>query len=284
MNLLKPPKRIIKYFFGERPAHYWRSFWDRKEMKRALGKKITQKQMQFPSKIAILFLGTDKYIKFFPKYYESVKKLFLPNTPKDFFVFTDQLKYPYFSGKTDLFIIPRKHERWPLITLKSYETISKIETKLKEYPYIIFIDADMYVNDYVGEKEFFSHDKPLFSVQHPEFVKAPGAFEFRSESTAGVKEGDDLSTYWQSCFWGGKTKEVLELTKELTKRVNKDLKKNIIARWNDESHLNKYYSERKKDIYSYNPSYSYPMRKPILKPFRKKIVHMTGQDPNKIRN
>jgi len=283
MNILKPLKKTIKYFLGERPAHHWRTFWDRKEMKKVLGKKINKKQLQFPKKIAILFLGTDKYIKFFPRYYESVKRLFLPKTKKKFFVFTDQTDYPFLKDKKDIIIIKRKHEKWPLITLKSYETVSKARVKLKKYPYIIFLDADMYVNEYIGEREFFSHDKPLFSVQHPDFVKKQGAFEYRPESTAAENKRDDLSTYWQSCFWGGRTKEVLELVKELAKRVNKDLEKNIIARWNDESHLNKYCIERKKDIYTYNPSYAYPMRKPIPKHFKKKIVHMTGQDPNKIR-
>ena len=84
-------------------------------------------------------------------------------------------------------------------------------------------------------------------------------------------------------FWGGKTKEVLKLSKELEKRTNIDLKKGIIPVWHDESYLNKYFIEHKKDVYTYNPSYAYPQKRPILKPFKKKIVHMTGQDPNKLR-
>ena len=40
-------------------------------------------------KVAITFIGTNKYLDFFPKYYESVEKYFLPNAEKTFLVFTD---------------------------------------------------------------------------------------------------------------------------------------------------------------------------------------------------
>ena len=40
-------------------------------------------------KIAINFIGTGNYLKFFPKYYETLMKYFVPECQKDFFVFTD---------------------------------------------------------------------------------------------------------------------------------------------------------------------------------------------------
>ena len=40
-------------------------------------------------KVAIIFIGTRKYINFLPKFYENVEKYFLPNSQKTFLVFTD---------------------------------------------------------------------------------------------------------------------------------------------------------------------------------------------------
>ena len=40
-------------------------------------------------KVAITFIGTNKYLDFLPRYYENIKEYFLPNTEKVFLVFTD---------------------------------------------------------------------------------------------------------------------------------------------------------------------------------------------------
>ena len=40
-------------------------------------------------KIAINFIGTGNYLKFFPRYYETLMEYFVPECQKDFFVFTD---------------------------------------------------------------------------------------------------------------------------------------------------------------------------------------------------
>ena len=40
-------------------------------------------------KVAITFIGTNKYLDFLPKYYENIEKYFLPNSEKTIFAFTD---------------------------------------------------------------------------------------------------------------------------------------------------------------------------------------------------
>lgn len=283
MNILKFPKKIIKYFLGEKPSHYWRYFIDRKEIKRALREKIGNKQLQFPSKIAILFIGTDKYIKFLPKYYLTIKKYFLPKTPKEFFVFTDKIDYPFLKNKKDIKIIKIEHLKWPYIVLRTYEVINSINKKLRGYSHVIFLDADMYLQSKISEKEFFSHNKPLFTVQHPNFLNHMGTFEKNPKSRAYVGENEDKSIYRHSVLFGGETKSFLKFSKELDKRIKEDLKEEIIAQWHDESHLNKYVIENKDLFHTYNLSYAYPEKRPIPKPFKKKMIHMSGQDPNKLR-
>ena len=265
-------KNLLKSYLGEKILEDLKYFANRKVMKKILKENPNKKQMQFPSKIAIIFLGISNYIKFFQRYYMTIKKKFLTKTIKDFFVFTDQIHNPYLEKK-DIIIIPVKHEVWPFSTLFKFRYINKISKKLNPYSHIIFIDADMYINCFISEKEFFFHNKPLFGVRHPNFLRKKGSFEYNPNSLASVSQDDDLSIYIQGCFWGGKTSSVLKLIKILNKRTDKDLKKNIIAVFHDESHLNKYFIENKKLFQVYNPSYAYSKSRHIPKPFKRKIIH-----------
>lgn len=269
--------KIITDVFGPKIAYYCKYPIDRGAMIRELKKGVEQeagrKQMQKVSKIAILFIGTNRYIEFFPDFYETVKKYFLTKTPKDFFVFTDMVDYDFLKNKKDVVIIKVEHQKWPFSTLLRFKMINKVSKKLKKYSHIIYIDADMYANSLVTEVEFFSHDKPLFGVRHDSYINKVGEFEFDEKSTAAVTNKDNLSHYCVGAFWGGKTKEILEMIKELEKRINIDLKKGIIAKWHDESQMNKYFIEKDSQVRILDPSYSYPELKPIPKPFKKRFVH-----------
>jgi len=39
--------------------------------------------------VAITFWGTQKYLNFFPNWYDSIEENFLPNIDKKYFLFTD---------------------------------------------------------------------------------------------------------------------------------------------------------------------------------------------------
>ena len=40
-------------------------------------------------KVAVIFIGTNRYLDFLPKYYEGIEKYFLPNSEKTILAFTD---------------------------------------------------------------------------------------------------------------------------------------------------------------------------------------------------
>ena len=40
-------------------------------------------------KVAISFIGTNKYLNFLPQYYENIEKYFLPKCDKTILAFTD---------------------------------------------------------------------------------------------------------------------------------------------------------------------------------------------------
>lgn len=229
-------------------------------------------------KVAIIFIGTGKYINFLPKFYENVEKYFLPNSQKTFLVFTD--------GKLEESpenIIPyyQKHLEWPYITLTRFEIINRARDEISKNDLLVFLDADTLVVDEVLEEDFIS-DKPLFGVWHPchnmgmpPHNKLPGSFETNPLSLAYVNvEEEKPSVYYQGCLWGGKVPKVLDMIDELQDRVDKDLKKNVIAVWHDESHINKYFIEHQDEVSTLNPEYAYPEVFADQCNFEPKIVHL----------
>ena len=229
-------------------------------------------------KVAIAFIGTGKYLNFLPKYYEHIEKYFLPNSEKTFIVFTDGE-----LSDTPENIIPyyQEHLEWPFITLKRFQILNKARDEISKNDWLVFIDADALVVDEVLEEDFFS-DKPLFGVWHPchnlgmpPHNKLPGAFETNKLSLSFVDTEKELPVvYYQGCLWGGKVPEVLKMIDDLEDRVNKDLEKNIIAVWHDESHINKYFIEQKEQVNVLGPEYAYPEVFAEHCNFEPKIVHL----------
>ena len=227
-------------------------------------------------KVAITFIGTNRYLDFLPKYYESIKENFLPNTEKVFLVFTDgDGDFP-----DDVKVFKQEHLDWPYITLKRFEIIKKARKEIEDCDWLVFLDADTLVVDNIVEEEFFS-DKPYFGVHHPchalgmpPHTEYPGAFETDTNSRAGVTEEDDTSMYYQGCLWGGRVPEVLDMIEELDSRVEEDLSNDVIAVWHDESQLNKFYSEVKEDVHLLGPEYAYPEVFKDYCNFEPKIVHL----------
>jgi hypothetical protein len=229
-------------------------------------------------KVAICFIGTGKYLNFLPKYYENIQEYFLPGVEKTFLVFTDgEGDFP-----EDIKIYQQEHLDWPYITLKRFEIIQKAKEEIEKNDWFVFIDADALVIDTIHTEEFFDETKPFFGVHHPcHFLQMPphneypGAFETNPLSLSHITKTDDLSIYYQGCLWGGKVPDVLGLIDELSNRVNQDLKNNVIAVWHDESHLNKFFIERKESVRTLGPEFAYPEVFSEYCNFSKKIVHLS---------
>ena len=228
-------------------------------------------------KVAITFIGTNKYLDFLPRYYENIKEYFLPNTEKIFLVFTDgDGDFP-----DDVKVFKQEHLEWPYITLERFRIINKAREEIKECDYLVFIDADALVVDTITEEEFFT-DKPLYGVHHPcHFLgmnphdKLPGAFETNESSLAALDlEKYQPQVYYQGCFWGGKVPEVCAMIDELEDRTNDDLKRKIVAVWHDESHINRFFIENQDKVHTFGPEFAYPEVFKEHCTFKPRIVHL----------
>ena len=229
-------------------------------------------------KVAITFIGTNKYLDFLPKYYENIEKYFLPNSEKTIFAFTDG---DLNDTPDNLKVYHQEHLEWPYITLKRFEIINKAREEIDKHDWLVFIDADALPVVEITEEEFFT-DKPLFGVHHPchflgmePHTQAPGAYDQNPDSEAYVDTSKGLpEVYYQGCFWGGKVPNVCAMIDELEARVNRDLEKDVVALWHDESQINKYFLERLDMVHTYGPEYAFPEVFKDYCQFSPKIVHL----------
>ena len=221
--------------------------------------------------VAIIFIGTNKYLNFFPKYYETCEELLFPGVKKQYYVFTDGgIVGDEIPDHITAIKIP--HKEWPSITLERFHTILLAEELIQEHDWLLFLDADMRVDAVVNSEEVLNDEKDFIAVHHPcHYNTGTGDFERRPESEACIT-GNPLQ-YYQGCLWGGKMEAVIPMMKLLKERVDKDYSNDIIAVWHDESHLNRFFIENQDRVHAIPPDYAYPECFPQY-PYQRKIVHL----------
>lgn len=195
------------------------------------------------AKVAILYIATGRYIVFWEHFYRSAEKFLLPKSDKNYFVFTDS---PHILGEehSNVTRIEQKKLGWPYDTLMRFDIFLSIRETLEKFDYIYFFNGNSELLSEVNETEFlpcednynlvFTHQPHMFHLPKRRFT-----YDRNPESCAYIPQGDG-KYYFTGALNGGKAKYYLEMCEKLSQNTHTDLEKNIIARWHDESHLNRY--------------------------------------------
>lgn len=206
-------------------------------------------------KIGMLYICTGAYDVFFPTFYSSREKLFMPDSEKYYFVFTDSEK-DYFSHD-NITKIYQKNLGWPDNTLKRFHMFDSITDTLKNYDYLFFFNANIQFMMPIHEDILPS--KGLIVVKHPGYYLADPkefTYERNPKSLACINDGEG-EIYVFGAANGGKSEDYIKMYQELKRRVDEDEKNGIIAIYHDESHLNRYIIGRD-DVTVWGPDYAYP--------------------------
>ena len=229
------------------------------------------------NKLGILYLATGPYIKFWPVFYTSMENHFCKNSDHFYFVFTDDKTNKIFEGCNNIHFIEIFNMPWPLVTLLRFHFFNMIKDELAKMDYLIFSNANIECCKDVNEAELFENTD-LFFTQHPGYYqKKPKYFVLeRSKYSTAYVPYREKTKYVIGAFFGGKSKAFLSMSNELKKNIEEDLKRNIIAKWHDESHLNRYYANHQNNrlvspAYCYPSSFEIPME-PILRSVDKRTV------------
>lgn len=129
------------------------------------------------------------------------------------------------------------------IKMSKFKWIYERREVLKDFDLLYVIDADCIIVGDISQQDIIpENESSLSCVTHPWQCdwKNKWLLESNPDSEAYL---DDIKTYVQSSFFGGYSKLVLEVCKELGSWAEKDQSKNIIPKWYDESYLNKYISK-----------------------------------------
>ena len=215
-------------------------------------------------KIAIITIATGKYFKLLEPLFTSIKKFMFVNHEVTPIAFSD--------GKLDGYnIVYTPFLPVPLNALFKFRYINSID--LSGYDMIFLIDGDCLVVAPIEDDIFPNNNDQIVVVQHPWEKLNAASYEKNPLSTAFVDNKE--TQYYQSCFLGAYRDTFLKMSKEIESNIEIDLKNRIIAKWYDESHVNRYAVHHPhKQIHS---GYAYPdiyiSESPSWFVFEKKIIH-----------
>ncbi len=204
-------------------------------------------------KICILTIATNKYLQFVEKLYEDISEKFCPGAEINCLLFTDH-EIEECGDNVRVHYID--HEPWPMPTLKRYNYFVKEKDFILEHDYCFYFDADMRIDGVVEAEEVCGD---LVATRHGyQSLSDPASqtFDRNPKSLAYVPFDQKTVTYYAGGFNGGKTEVFMDMSETIADRVNKDLKKNVVALWHDESHMNRYLIDNPPTL-DLDPTYCY---------------------------
>lgn len=204
-------------------------------------------------KICILTIATNKYLQFVEKLYEDISEKFCPGAEISCLLFTD---HEIEESGDNVRVHYIDHEPWPMPTLKRYNYFVKEKDFILEHDYCFYFDADMRIDEVVEMDEVC---RDLVATRHGyQSLMDPSSqsFDRNPKSLACVPLDEKTVTYYAGGFNGGKTEVFMEMAETIAERVNKDLEKNVVALWHDESHMNRYLIDTPPTL-DLDPTYCY---------------------------
>jgi len=213
-------------------------------------------------KIGLLIICTNKYTRFLDPLLRSADQYFLKNQDVTYFVFTNQEVEIATNRKVVGTYV--EHKEWPWMTLGRYKIFSEASEELSKMDHLYYCDADMLFVGEVGDEILSDR----VATQHPGLYGTRGTPETNPESLACVYPHEEMQ-YLAGGFNGGTSEEYLKMAHTISKNINIDYSKGIIALWHDESHFNRYCIDNP-PTKILSPSYCYGESLRI--PFEKKLI------------
>ena len=121
-------------------------------------------------KVAILYICTGKYSRFFADFYTSAKKYLLNDVAHvEYFVFTDDQNI---VETEDVHIIHKESRGFPYDTLFRFDMFLSIEKELEAFDYAFFFNSNMVFVDHIG-LDLIPKEEGLAAVIHPGYYNKP---------------------------------------------------------------------------------------------------------------
>lgn len=219
---------------------------------------------------ALITIATNRYTAYWQQLVTSIVEENRQSARMRIILFSDQCEEMRIWARSlctnlQFQFIPIPNLKWPQATLDRYKIIVENLVSLEEDVYI-YIDADMVAKcDLILELDQLKISEGMHFVEHPgycrpckpiignnvfpytkrkisrHFQKFRGAWENDHLSTAFVPK-QDRRVYLHGAFWLGRRESFLEFARICSESTDSDSNRGVIARWHDESHLNKFFT------------------------------------------
>lgn len=222
-------------------------------------------------KVGLMFICINQpYWQYLRPVIDGVKQFWLPGHETEIMLWTDMHTFKEARdvnyGAT---VFTVDSIEWPYPTLMRYHYFLQQKEYFKKFDYLFYLDLDMRIVNVVGDEIF---GPTLTMAQHPMYALPSNLwapYEPNPQSKAHIKQPGKLvnrdgKVYFQPLYaagglQGGTTQEFVNAMEKMQEGIDADLAGGYIARWNDESHWNKFLYERgMDDVVVLSPSYVYP--------------------------
>ncbi len=251
--------------------------------------------------IGVMTVATNIYFDYWQKMVESADEQSTSSDQITFFVFTEQIQKIEAFSKTlknvKVFGFKVAPYGWPDATLLRYQIFINQYSNMKT-DVLMHLDADMIFasNPWENIRRLVANNQ-ICLIQHPGFWRCNGlsrvsfyfmhpftmykdlrmkinlggigAWETRPQSVAFVPR-KLRRQYFCGGTWFGPRQAIVEMLKELSNQVSEDKKSAVIAKWHDESYLNKWAAQV--TINTFSPELCFDETYPQLKKLTPSII------------
>lgn len=210
-------------------------------------------------KIGIIHIATGRYICFWKEFYETAKKFLFKNHEVRFFVLTDSPEIEY-ENSSDVIKIFAQASKWPISVCDKYATILSAYKHYQDMDYVFHFNANMRFIAPIGDEILPKEEHNwLAACEWANYIYRDDVENFpyeRNEKSTAYIAPNQGKHYFMGGLHGGRVEEYTNMCKELDYNTRLDFSKGIIAKFHDESQINKYFLDKNPLIVT--PNYIMP--------------------------
>ncbi|MDO4754713.1 MAG: glycosyltransferase [Parabacteroides sp.] len=195
-------------------------------------------------KIGIIYMAIGIYEEFWKEFYPSCECFFCADAEKGYEVFTDSENLMEMKLRNVTWHKVRNRGFIYNVSAKSSFICSISEKLEREYEAVFFLNgnfkfvAPVCMDEVLPDEE--NDGLTALSFSHYR-ERNPNELPYdRNPDCQAYIPFDHGTRYYQGGLYGGRTKEVIRMSEWIRNRIDADLGKKIIARWHDESYVNRY--------------------------------------------
>ena len=214
-------------------------------------------------RITVNLIATRKYHVFVQPLIDSICKYFLLRHSININLFFDFTQASAYKGDDRVSITYHQIPSYgfPLATLLRYRIMSSIDY---DCDYIVYLDVDYLIVSEIDENIL----GPLVGVLHPGFSVVGGGSWSTDESSLAYVPPEKRIKYICGGTQAGAKDNFIAMINLLADRIDCDTSNGVKAEWNDEAHINWYFSECPDAFKILDSSYCMPDREELTKLWR----------------